>query len=216
MGNLAATVTCKGRRMGKQNCYHSQNPSTVPHLSTSSLKRYTSDHPHYTDEERNTRGKRVNLYLPILVSWHIFVFGWLPKTLLGHSYPHAFYCLCGYFSSSNFYSLPELLLDVNSSSGSIFHVMDIFSYFLCFNIQELTAYFQGSLYMFKRHYTFLNLFSFVSYINSVASGLFFYIWSVWAISYRLLISHKCLVIFVVCSHYKCINISVHTEITLLL
>lgn len=57
--------------------------------------------------------------------------------------------------------------------------MAIFSYFLCCNIQELTAYFQGSLYMFRRHNALLNLgilvftlkFSSVSYINTIVSSL---------------------------------------------
>lgn len=131
---------------------------------SSSLHRWRKKH-------QGQKGKFIFANTCLLADTSLCLAGY-PR-LLGHSYPHAFYCLCGYFSSSNFYSLPELLLDVNSSSGSILHVMGIFSYFLCFNIQELTAYFQGSLYMFKRHYTFLNLFSFVSYINSIASGLFF-------------------------------------------
>lgn len=59
-----------------------------------------------------------------------------------------------------------------------FSTLTVFPYFLCFNIQELIACFQGSLYMFSRHDTLRNLsiltfilkfFSF-SYMNYIASG----------------------------------------------
>lgn len=55
-------------------------------------------------------------------------------------------------------------------------VMAIFSCFLCFNIQELIVYFQGSLYVFKWHDILLNTnisfkVSSVSYIDSIVSGL---------------------------------------------
>lgn len=78
----------------------------------------------------------------------------------------------------------------------------------------LIAYFQGSLYAFKWHdfllnlaheYFFKSFFCFLHGLRCFRSSS--YVRSAWGISSMLPISHKCLVIFVVDSHDKCINAS---------
>lgn len=142
----------RGGEWENRSCLHSQKPSTcATSFYKLSEKVMFIDHPHYTDEMETWEG-RADLHLPVLCfPVHFSVWLWMTKILPGYAYP---YDLCGYFSPSNFYSFLQLLLDVHWLFWIYFSYFS-FCVLLCFNIQELIACFQDSL--FNRHGVLPNL-----------------------------------------------------------
>lgn len=118
----------------------------MPHLSISLLKikyTYWSSPLHRWME---TREGRADIHLPVLCFLiHLSVWLWMPKIRPGYSYPHD---LSDCFSSSNFYSFLELLLDVHW----LFWI-----YFLCHSYFFLLSTFQYSRCMFNRYDALPNL-----------------------------------------------------------